>query len=117
MKTATKSTFSWLALVTTMFLLGWFAAFPPRAKAQNAGKDAVYDSSGTIVPSPSFIDASVFIGTGTKQSPNIWRVAQVLSAAEKLVLGAPLFRVLCERVGASVKISWIATPLSQKRSS
>jgi len=58
-------------IFTIVFVLGWFSVFATRAEAQNPGNNAVYNNSNGFTFSLSFIDASVFIGHGTNQSPNI----------------------------------------------
>jgi len=48
------------------------------------------------------------------ESDNIGRVAQLLERRLNQTLGAPSFRVLCERVGGSVRMLWAAMPISQR---
>ena len=57
-------------LVSITILFCGMSFLAARAIAQT-GEDAVYNSSGTNTPSPDFIDASMFVGTGQNQSTNI----------------------------------------------
>jgi hypothetical protein len=51
----------------------WFSACPTPVAAQGSqGQNAVYNSSGSCCAGSSgFIDASMFVGNGTNESPNI----------------------------------------------
>ena len=69
MKSATRLASVWGLFA--MAVVGCFSTFATPAEAQNPGNNAVYNSMNGVVPSLSFIDASVFIGNGSNQSSNI----------------------------------------------
>ncbi len=75
MKNDTRRVVRASILVGVIALVGSVLLCPSKAAGQSAGNNAIYNSSGTCSPncaaSPAFIDASVFIGNGTKQSSNI----------------------------------------------
>ena len=52
-------------------LANLFFFAPAEAQLASPGNNAVYNSSGSVVLSPSFIDASVFVGTGQGQGSDI----------------------------------------------
>ena len=56
-------------------LIGLVLLCPNTIIAQSTGNNAIYNSAGTCsphcAPSPAFIDASMFIGSGSTQSPTI----------------------------------------------
>ena len=45
-----------------LLLFGWWIASPAGVQAQNAGNNAVYNSSGALAASTSYIDASLLSG-------------------------------------------------------
>jgi hypothetical protein len=57
MRNTTSLTFDWKSTAIVAVLAWWFSAFPAAAQQ---GQDAVYNSSGVVTNSPSFIDASQF---------------------------------------------------------
>lgn len=69
MPSATSLSFVWKSITIVAVMACWFSAFP--AVAQQ-GQDAVFNSSGQVTNSPSFIDASQFAGKVT--SPNFCSV-------------------------------------------
>ena len=75
-----------------------FAVWPTPAQAQGTGvqgQNAVYNATSGVVGSGAFIDASMFPASGR----DFWRVAKAFVGAINRIGGAPLFRVLGERVG------------------
>jgi hypothetical protein len=68
MQSAASLIFAGKSLVVSAILLCWLSTFPTAvAHGQTSvqGQDAVYNSSGNVTSSPSFIDASMFAQTGS----------------------------------------------------
>ena len=53
-------------------LAGLFLAAPAEAQLPSPGNNAVFNSSGTVVLSPAFIDASIFLPPLGTQASDIW---------------------------------------------
>jgi hypothetical protein len=71
MKGTTTSALRCMVFAITGAIVGLFTMPPTPAAAQVQGNNAIYSSTGSIVPSSAFIDASQFIGTGTDHSGNV----------------------------------------------
>ena len=75
MKSAKKTTVRLVLLGVLVVLVTWLSICPTPAEAQTSeGYDAVYNSSGTKVPSPDFIDASMFVATGDTICSTLYRI-------------------------------------------
>jgi hypothetical protein len=87
MRRVTRFTSVWISLGIIAVLACGLSAFPTLANAQGTqGQDAVYNSSGGIVGSSSFIDASMFV---SNQNPNICAVLNsILSSKSYPATGA-----------------------------
>ena len=53
---------------------------------------------------------------GAKHTRPEWRVAQTFERKMNWILGAPLFRVLCERVGGSAGLLWLCDDAPERSS-
>lgn len=71
MKCITRETGSGMYLGTIVALVCACLTVPNPAVAQDQGYNAVYSPAGNPIPSASFFDASMFVGSGTNKSSNI----------------------------------------------
>jgi hypothetical protein len=78
----TMLTFDWKSVAITAVLACWFSAFPAAAQQ---GQDAVYNSSGVVTNSPSFIDASQF---GNNHTDICSVLNSILNPANKILPAA-----------------------------
>ena len=75
MKTAVRLALRPMLLGSVVAVMVWFVAFPTLATAQGSqGQDAVYNSINGVVGSSSFIDASMFVFSGSTLCSTIYRV-------------------------------------------